>query len=162
MRSRRAALLTILGALTAGCGGGAAAPTTPTTTPSTAGTVYRQATVQLVQTFALDLDTGTFPPGLGGGADIWFNALTDQQRFLMPMTQSGATVTLYGASAPGYSGCATVPVGLAPIPIDSLTAGVYVCATTSQGRIAVVRVDEPAGPSSATAALTISYTTYDK
>ncbi len=159
MRARDAGLLALLGTLTASCGGSSTAPTTSTST-STAGTVYRQATVQLVQTFALDLDTGTFPPGLGIGADIWFNAVSDEQRFLTPM--SGAAIAVYDTSAPGFSGCSTAKLAGANIPIEFLTAGLYLCARTSEGRIAEVRVVEPAGPSSFSASLTISYTTYNK
>lgn len=154
MRSRAAWLLVLFGTFAARCGGGSTTPT------PTAGTVHRQATIQLEQTFALDLDTGTFPPGLGTGADIWFQAVTDQQRFLTP--QSGSAIAISGPSAPGFGGCATARLGAAAIPIESLTAGLYLCASTTESRIAEVRVVEPAGPSSSSAHLTISYTTYNR
>lgn len=132
------------------------------TAPSTAGTVYRQATVRLEQTFALDLDTGTLPPGLGTGADIWFQAVTEQVRYLSPMPSSGAALAVYGAAAPGFSGCSTATLTGTNISIETLTAGLYVCARTSENRFSEIRVVEPAGPSSPTAAITISYTTYNR
>jgi len=89
MRSRTAALLMTLAAFSGGCGGPSS------TTPSGSGvTVYRQATVQLGQTFTLDLDTGTMPPGLAGGADIWFQAVSDQERYLSPVPSSGAVIAV--------------------------------------------------------------------
>ena len=157
MRSRGARLLTLLAVFSAACGG---TPTTPST--PAAGTIYRQATLRLEQTFTLDLDTGTLPPGLGLGADIWFQAVSDQQRYLTPMRSEGAAIAVYGQTAPGFSGCSAARLSGTEIPIESLTAGLYVCASTSQGRIAEILVVEPAGPSSRTAALTISYTTYNR
>jgi len=48
------------------------------------------------------------------------------------------------------------------ISIETLTAGLYVCARTSENRFSEIQVVEPAGPSSQTAAITISYTTYNR
>jgi len=158
MRSRTVALLTVFATCSGGCGGSG----TPTTPSSTAGTVYRQATVRLEQTFALDLDTGTLPPGLGTGADIWFQAVTEQVRYLSPMPSSGAAFAVSGATAPGFSGCSTATLTATNIVIETLTAGLYLCARTSENRISEIRVVEPAGPSSPTAAITISYTTYNR
>ena len=157
MRSRGAGLLTLLAALSASCSGGATTPSTPM-----AGTIYRQATVKLEQTFQLDLDTGTFPPGVGVGADIWFQALTDQLRYLTPARSQGAALAVTGETSPGFSGCAAARLSGAEIPIESLTTGLYLCASTSEGRIAEIRIVEPAGPSGPAAALTISYTTYNR
>jgi hypothetical protein len=158
MRSRTVALLTAFAACSGGCGGSG----TPTTASSTAGTVYRQATVRLEQTFTLDLDTGTLPPGLGTGADIWFQAVTEQVRYLSPMPSSGAALAVSGATAPGFSGCSAATLTATNIVIETLTAGLYLCARTSENRISEIRVVEPAGPSGPTAAITISYTTYTR
>jgi len=160
MRSRSADLLTILAVFTAACGGTSKRPMTPST--STAGTIYRQATVRLEQTTALDLDTGTFPPRLGNGADVWFQAVNAQQRYLTPMRSNAAALAVYGESAPGFGGCSAAAVNGTDIPIETLTIDLYLCANTSEGRIAEIRVVEPAGPSGPTAALTISYTTYNR
>jgi len=162
MRSRAVGLLTLLAVFLAACGGTSKPPTTPST--ATAGTIYRQATVRLEQTFLLDLDTGTIPPpGVALGADIWFHAVTVQERYLTPMRSLGAGIAVYGLSAPGFSGCGTATLNATDIPIETLTTGLYLCASTSEGRVAEIRVVEPAGPSGPpTAALTISYTTYNR
>ena len=100
--------------------------------------------------------------GSAPGPDIWFQALTDQLRYLSPLRSQGTAIAVYGQAAPGFTGCATATLSGLDIPIESLTAGLYLCASTSEGRIAEIRIDEPAGPSGFSAALTISYTTYNR
>lgn len=160
MHSRAVGLLTLLAVFSAACGGTSKKPATPST--STAGTIYRQGTVRLEQTVALDLDTGTFPTRSVKGADIWFQAVNKQQRYLTPMRSQAAAIAVYGQSAPGFSGCGAAILSGTDIPIETLTTGLYLCASTSEGRFAEIRVVEPAGPSGLTAAITISYTTYHR
>jgi hypothetical protein len=78
------------------------------------------------------------------------------------MRSQAAAIAVYGQSAPGFSGCAAATLSGTDIPIETLTTGLYLCASTSEARIAEIRVVEPAGPSGPTAALTISYTTYNR
>lgn len=155
--NRLGTLLVALG-LIAACGGASTTPTGPS--KPAAGTIYSQANVRLEQTALLDLDTGALPLNTGTGADVWFESVNAQERYLTAV--DGATIAIYGQTEPGFTGCINTALSTVRIPIGSLTTGSYVCAATSEGRIAEILIVQPAGPSGPTAALTLYYTTYNR
>ena len=159
MYSRTVWFLTVCSCLATGCGGSPSAPTEPGPSP---GTVFRQGTIEIQQTFAFDLDTGYVPTMLQDGGDVWFNAVTDTDRYLTPMYWDRAALAVWGQTDPGYAGCASAALGQTDVPIQSLSPGLYLCVRTSEDRVAVLRVIEPPGPSARSATIDLGYTVYNK
>ena len=158
---RRMRLLSIAcSVLTAACGGSPAAPASAPV--PAAGTILRRVTTDIPQTFALDLDTGYSPATLNDGGDIWFNAVTDTDRYLSPMYWDGATLAISGHVDPGYVGCASATLSQDDVRVEALSSGLYLCVRTSEGRVAVLRIIQPPGPSARSATILLEYTVYSK
>ncbi|MCK4298664.1 MAG: SH3 domain-containing protein, partial [Planctomycetes bacterium] len=129
----------------------AAQPPTPTMdTP-----IYSSGSLDIPQTWTVDLDEGVV--GAGSGADLWFHAATAVERYVEP--QNGATIAVVGTSSVGRGGCADAPLSTARIHVNDLPAGTYVCVLTNMGRYSEFRVSAPVGPSPGT--LSIEYTTWE-
>ncbi len=129
------------------------------TAPS-ASTVYRSGTLQLPQTYAADLDEGAIVPNPHDKNDLWLEAVTADERYLSP---TGATLVVYGPTAPGLQGCAAATLSNSRISIASLAVGVFLCARTDDGRLVEMRIVGLPGPTSnLLPVLTIDYTTYNK
>ncbi len=129
------------------------------------GSVYRLGTGQpsvkthstgslnISQTWTADLDEGVL--GTGQGADIWFHALTEKERYLEPM--NGATIAKVAQA--GAESCTAATLSSSRIKIDDLPEGSYVCVLTDEGRRSQFRVNVPAGLSPGV--LGIGYITWD-
>jgi hypothetical protein len=104
--------------------------------------VLRQEHIEIPQTFGVDLDAGKVPtsPQSMASVDLWFEAVTDRERYLRPM--NGATMAMLGTEPVGYSGCAAAKFSGRWIDVESLQKGTYLCVKTKQGRYSEVRVDE--------------------
>jgi len=150
MRPICVAVFALVPLVSAGCGG---SPTTPT------ATIFRQGTLTIGQTHIADLDTGTLVSNPLGTSDVWFEAVTNDERYLTP---TGARLAVSGMTAPGFAVCDATTLTASRIPVATLTTGLYLCARTDEARIVEIRVVEPPGPGGVAAALTISFTTYNK
>jgi hypothetical protein len=137
------------------CGCGSNSPTSPT-----GGTVFRQGTLVIPQTFIADLDEGVLVNNPLGPSDVWFEAASATDWFF---SSTGASMAVIGTSAPGFSGCNTAHLSISRIPMSTLTAGLYLCAKSDQGRFVEIRVvaipvKQPPGIDPT---LTLSFTTYN-
>jgi hypothetical protein len=148
-------LTVVLGFLVFCCGCGSNAPTSPTS-----GTVFHQGTLVIPQTFIADLDQGVIVSNPLGPSDVWFDAESATDWFLSP---TGGSIAVMGTVAPGFSGCSTARFSTTPIRMNTLAAGLYLCARTDQERFVEMRVvaipvPQPPGIDPT---LTLSLTTYN-
>ncbi|MBN2147415.1 MAG: hypothetical protein JW726_08500 [Anaerolineales bacterium] len=111
---------------------------TPTTMPSPTPTTIAQAagSMDLASGDTLDLDTAISNPEQG--ADLAFQR--DSFYWLMP--QSGAILGVWGSSQPELNACQSARMSSAPLAIESLTTGIYLCYLTDQGIPGWLRVGE--------------------
>ena len=91
----------------------------------------------------LDADTGALVSE--PEADLWFEAVTETERYVTP--QGRAVIASMGSTTPGLEGCAAAPLHDARISVESLGPGDYICLRTSDGWIAEIQLLEPIGPS---------------
>lgn len=116
-------------------------------------TTHSTGPVNISQTWTVDLDEGAYGPS--SGADIWFHAVTADERYLEPM--NGAKIAK--VSLPGSKSCLDATFSSSRIEIDDLTEGSYVCVITDEGRLSQLRVNMAAGPSPGV--LGIGYITWE-
>lgn len=155
MRARRSAF--VLGLLVLCCGCGSNAPTSPTTSP-TGGTIFRQGTLVIPESFIADLDAGIIVNIPGGPSDVWFEAVTATDWFF---SSTGAQIAVIGTTEPGFSGCRSAGLSFTRIPMATLTPGLYLCGKTDQGRFVEMRVVELAVEQPGIdPTLTLSFTTF--
>jgi len=116
---------------------------------------YKTGPVSLRQTWSVDLDTGT--TGSGAGVDIWFEAVTAAERYLVP--RNGASMAIAGNRSINLAGCKAIAgYTRARLPVALFRTGLYVCVRTNEGRYSQFRVNSAAGPSPAT--MEIGFTTW--
>lgn len=130
--------------------GGGGSPLPPPPQP-----IHSQDTLQIQQTFSVDLDEGNL--STGADTDIWFQAVTATQMFLKPM--NGAQLAVGNKSDRGYDGCSAEAFSPAAVPIGTLPAGSFVCYATNQGRVGQFRVQSLTG--TVPKKLTIQYRTWE-
>lgn len=106
--------------------------------------------IDLNQTFTANLDDGSIG---GAGADIWYHAVTQTQKFIAP--RNGAQLALGDGSNRGYAGCRIASYNSAEIPLASIPVGTYVCVKTSEGRTSQFRLNGYAGTT-----MKLGYTTW--
>ncbi len=120
---------------------------TPVVTPSPTRTLTPTATppVQAIDTLTLspqdliDLDTLQLQ---SQGADLGYQAGVNNYHFLMPM--SPTLLGVYGSLEPGLEACQVASMSSAPIAVESLSIGTYLCYRTdlgATGRARLVAVD---------------------
>jgi hypothetical protein len=124
---------------------------TPTYTPSPTSTphpplIKTSGALHIPQTFMVDFDEGVLASG--SDADVWFQAITAGQRFLTP--RNGARIARVDDDAFKVEVCIEAPLSEAQINVVELTVGTFVCLLTNEGRYAMLRVDQAAGPSPGT------------
>lgn len=126
-------------------------PPPPPPAPST----FSTGPVSLPQTYLVNFDNGVV--GGGGGADLWFHAVTPALMFLQP--QNGARIAVGDRSNRGYAGCRTEAFSAAAVPLAAVPVGSYVCMKTNAGRISQFRVNgiNPGYPK----VLQLGYTTWN-
>jgi hypothetical protein len=102
---------------------------TPSATPTTTPTPLSQARGNLILLPAdtVDLDNGIVNPL--GGTDLEYQK--GDFDWLVP--QGEAAIGVYGNSQPGRIACATGTMSAAPLSIESLPPGIYLCYRTNQG-----------------------------
>ncbi len=107
---------------------------TPTSTPTPP--VQSSGKVELQAHQKIDLDTGQVEPA--SGQDVEYD-LEDGFHLLEP--KSGALLGVYGAQEPGREVCKAATMSSAPIALESLSPGAYLCYQTSQGLPGWLRFD---------------------
>ena len=94
-------------------------------------------TVTLVISDTLDLDDGLSNPA--EGADIGYEYI---QGFHALIPQGSARLGIMGNLEPSPAACQTASLSAAPIPVESLPAGAYLCYQTGQGQSGWLRYQE--------------------
>jgi len=122
---------------------------------SRGATIHCQGKLEIPQTFLWDLDRCQLD---NSSADFWFEAIDRQTRYITP--KGGARLAVMGDKSAGYEGCSAAKFTAERIDVQSLKKGTFVCAETSQGRIAEFSIDDlyakdPSPAGSLTLAITI-------
>jgi hypothetical protein len=107
---------------------------TPTITPTPV--VFVNGTVNLALNDVVDLDT--LVVNGGGGNDLSY-AVDGGGNHLMTPT-GGAGLGVYGASKPGLENCQATSMGGAPLAVESVGVGTFLCYRTDAGRIGYFQV----------------------
>jgi hypothetical protein len=108
-----------------------AATEEPAATP-----IHSMGKLEVPQTYMIDLDRGTVTIA---GADIWFDAVTPSQLFLVP--RNGAQMAPGDLSKRDFEACSAETYSTDRISLHHLPPGSFICVKTSGGRIASVKVD---------------------
>ena len=117
---------------------------TPTPTPSLTPTptptppVHLSGSNTLMPGDQLDLDSNQTNPGQG--SDLSYETASDENHPIVP--QAGARLGVFGSQQPGLADCRSASMSAAPLPVESLSTGAYLCAQTDQGRYGWVRIDQ--------------------
>jgi hypothetical protein len=109
-------------------------PTATVTPPGQVGGELRPAPGD-----SLDLDTITLN---NGDEDVLYQV--DENNFHWLNPANGALIGIYGSQAPTLANCQAAVMSPAPIAVESLPVGTYLCYTTSQahlGRMLLKAVD---------------------
>ncbi len=113
-----------------------AATSTPTVSPTPAVTatatpvVFSSNSVNLMPSNTLDLDNIVINPG--GGQDLTYSLDGGGNHLLSPT--GGAQIGVFGQAAPGLGACKAASLGSAPLAVESVGAGSYLCYRTDAGR----------------------------
>jgi hypothetical protein len=116
--------------------------------------------LDIPQTFQWDLDSCQMDSS--PSTDFWFEVADKQTRYIN--TKGSAQLAVMGDKSAGYAGCSAAKFTAEPIDVASLKKGTFVCAKTSQGRIAEFSFDDlyAKDPSSAgVLTLAITVTTWE-
>lgn len=115
---------------------------THTSTPTTTSTPPVQASGELSPApgDSIDLDTLMLN---GGDADLTYQVDNNQYHWLAPM--DGATIGVFGSLQPSLPDCQVASMSSAPIAVESLSIGTYLCYTTNEDRFgrALLQAVEP-------------------
>lgn len=126
----------------------------PTTTPtSVPPALYMSGQLTVQQTFLADLDEGLQTQD---GADIWFEADTDTDRFVTPVNTTW--LADIGPTEATYETCAMATYTNQRIPVQELPPGETFCVRTDEGRLAAAKVE--AGPGPSPGQLQLTFTTW--
>jgi hypothetical protein len=104
----------------------------PTTSPSPTSTPPIQAGGELTPApgDAIDLDNLTLN---SGGEDLLYQEDANNYHWLTPMDE--AMIGIFGSLEPSLPDCQAASKSSAPIAVESLSIGTYLCYTTNQGRL---------------------------
>lgn len=99
------------------------------------GRSYSEGSVELRQTFQVDFENGR--TGSGGGADLWFRAVTSSELYLEPL--NGARIAWMGGEG-GRRDCREADLRGERISLGRVNVGTTICYRTDQGRLGQFRV----------------------
>jgi hypothetical protein len=99
---------------------------TPTATP----TGQLGGELQLIPDDGVDLDSLTLN---SGDEDLLYQVDANNYHWLTPVNES--TIGVFGNLEPSQTGCQNASKSQAPIAVESLATGTYLCYTTSQGNL---------------------------
>jgi hypothetical protein len=104
----------------------------PTTSPTPTATPPGQVGGELstIPGDSLDLDTLTLN---SGDEDLAYQADENNFHWLNPI--NGAMIGVFGSFPPGFSDCQSASMSSAPIAVESLPVGTYLCYITNHGRL---------------------------
>jgi hypothetical protein len=126
----------------------------PTPFPPSAPVTFSTDILVIPQTYQVNFDNGNV--GGGGGADLWFEAVTSFERYLVPI--NGARIAVGDRSNRGRNGCAAASYSTGRVPLAAVPVGSYICMKTNQGRTSQFRMNAITG--STVKNLEIGYTTW--
>jgi hypothetical protein len=111
---------------------GATATYNPTLSPSPTSTPPIQASGQLspIPGDAIDLDTLTLN---SGNEDLLYQKDANNYHWLTP--EDEAMIGVFGSQEPSLPECQFASMSHAPIAVESLPVGTYLCYTTNEGRL---------------------------
>jgi hypothetical protein len=125
----------------------------PTTPPTVEPPFYMSGMLTVQQTFLADLDEGQQTQD---GADIWFEADTENDRFLTPV--NATWIADLGPAEATYEACATATYTNQRIAVQELPPGETFCVRTDEGRLSAAKVE--AGPGPSPGQLQLTFTTW--
>jgi len=104
------------------------ATSTPTLTPTLAPPIQVSGSATLAPGEAIDLETGQ----KNTGADDDLN-YQDNEEYHQLAPIAGTVLGVYGSQPPTLEACQSAGMSAAPIAVESLSTGVYLCYRTPQG-----------------------------
>ena len=119
-----------------------------------ANTIVASGTASIKQTYTADLDTAGAPSN--ANADIWFEAKTATDRWLVP--RGTALIAAMTTSEPGLSGCQKAALAKSGVNIASLRVGSFLCVKTTDGHFSQIKV--MGLPAARVGVLDIQFTTW--
>ena len=147
----------LIGVTLLGACGGRSSPAAPTPI-----TIRAQGSLSIPISFTTDFDRGVIAPARDD-VDVWLEAETWTEMYWTAV--NGARLGVVGTVAPGRAGCAAAAMQPGRLPLEALSAGLYVCVRTNEGRYAQVLVQQMPGPQPAPGepapTLSIEFTTYE-
>jgi hypothetical protein len=111
---------------------GPASTSTPTSENSPTATPEGQLSGELKPTPGDEINLDTLSLN-SGQADLVYQVDADQYHWLAPFGQ--ASIGVYGSLQPGQADCQATNKSSAPIAVESLSPGTYLCYLTNQGRL---------------------------
>lgn len=120
-------------------------------------TVFLEGDLVIRQTFSFDVDAGVETGLTDPGTDVWFEAVTADERFFSP--QNDALIAFAGMTAPGKGGCLEADLAEDQIDVTTLTLGTFVCVQTNEGRISELEITDPSEVSAES--IEFHFTTYE-
>jgi hypothetical protein len=108
---------------------------TPTLSPTATPPVQASDTLTLLPLDLINLDTLEL---LAPGADMGYQTGVNSYHFLTPL--SPALLGVYGNLEPGLKDCQIASMSSAPIAVESLSIGTYLCYRTDQGAFGKARL----------------------
>jgi len=105
---------------------------TPTNTPTASATppvVQARGTANMIPGDKIDLDT--LQINSSEMDDISYETNAEGQRLLMPL--GAMQISRFGDDLPSFEDCRAAELGVSPIPVDEMPAGIYWCYRTNQG-----------------------------
>jgi len=130
----------------------ATSPASPTPSPTPTPVVFANGSSELAIGDSYDLDSLVVN---GGGADLSYALDGSSNHVLSPL--AGARIGVFGGTAPGLAQCQAASLASAPLAVESVGVGSYLCFQTDAGRygrLQIVAFDNNTG------ALTIGVTTW--
>lgn len=118
-------------------------------------TVFRTGALVVPEIFTADLDEVRLATSETDG-DLYFEWISDRERYLTPT--NAATFAVLDRAAGAFSGtsggaqeaaqaCAVAATTADRVPVGELGAGDLLCVRTGEGRLSVLTIFEPVGPS---------------
>jgi len=102
----------------------------PTPLPSATPPVAAQSQLSLETDYLLDLDLAQVNPTQG--ADLAYRTGSSGYHWLIPQGQ--AVLGVYSDQPPGLQDCQSASMSAAPMPVESLPTGLYLCYQTIEGQ----------------------------
>lgn len=112
-----------------------ATATVPAITATATPSVFATNTVNMVPSDTLDLDNVVVN---GGGTDLNYSIDASSNHLLSPV--NGARIGVFGASKPGLQNCLAASLGSAPLAIESVGVGTFLCYQTDSGRFGWLQI----------------------